>query len=295
MKKLGYLSSASDDQVFQPQKDAFIAGLQQAGYTPGQNVDVTWKFANGDFSQLSPLAIQLVQSQVDVIATVGGAISGVAAVTATSAIPVIYISGYDPNKVGLNKPNATGVNLSTTESEPQRLQHLKELAGNQKFAVLLREGGKIYDWEKALAEQAGLIVVSVPDAAPTASQIKTAFDQAKNQGAEGMIVCADPSLTNQYKEIVKLEKQFNWPCGYSWRQYPEDGGLMSFGPILSQAFTTVGIYSGRILTSGDPGGSGTPIVTLDPKKDYVLVVNKARADHFGFSIPASWTGQVVIV
>ncbi len=296
MKKLGYLSSASDDQAFKPHKDAFIAGLQQAGYTPGQNVDIAWKFAGGDYPKLQTLANELVQAQVDVIATVGGAVSAWYAVEATHTIPVTFISGYDAKKLDILKyGNATGVNLATTESEKDRLGHLKQLAGdNRTYAVLLRQGTAVYEQEVIVAQQAGLVAVSV-SGNPSRNEIQGAFNNAQQQGANGIIVCADPSFTSQYKTIVQLEKQFNWPAGYSWRQYPEDGGLMSFGPILSQAFTTVGIYSGRILTSGDPGGSGTPIVTLDPKKDYVLVVNKARADHFGFSIPASWTGQVVIV
>src|SRR6266545_3524850 len=95
MKKLGFLSSASNDQAFKPLVDAFLAGLAQAGYTDGQNVNIIYKWANRRYEDLPGLAAQLVQAQVDVIATTGGAVSAWYAVQATHTIPVTFISGYD--------------------------------------------------------------------------------------------------------------------------------------------------------------------------------------------------------
>jgi putative tryptophan/tyrosine transport system substrate-binding protein len=291
MKVIGFLNSASDDIAFAKHVEAFRNGLKENGYVDGQNVQVISRWAEGDYASLPKLAADLVNSQVDLIATTGGTVSALAALKVTKTLPVLFVSGFDPGKAGLLKfGNATGVNVSTTQSVPERAQLLRQLVPKAaKIADLLRPKTFVYEREKEQAKKAKLIVV---EAKSGEDDLRQAFANAVKQGAGALMVCADPYFTSQYQQIVALAREFSLPTAFAWRQYVEDGGLMSFGPRLSDAYFQIGAYAGLILKGIKPGA----LRVQEPKADeFELVVNGKTARTLNVEIPKGFDRRIEVI
>jgi putative ABC transport system substrate-binding protein len=140
---VGFLNSATAD-TWVPFVAAFRAGLAEAGYVEGRSVAIVFRWADGDYGRLEPLAAELVALRVSVIAATGGLIAARAALSATQTIPVVFSSGADPARRGIvasfSRPggNATGINLTTSELMPKRLELLRDMVpGARDFAFLL--------------------------------------------------------------------------------------------------------------------------------------------------------------
>jgi ABC-type uncharacterized transport system substrate-binding protein len=145
--RIGFLNSGMQD-AFADCVTAFKQDLNQAGYVDGTNVDIEYKWAEGDYRRLGRLPGELVDAEVDVIAASGGVTPAKAAQDATSTIPIVFVCGFDPAdpRVGLVKNltnpggNATGVNIFNTELLPRRRELLSELVPDTEVALLLNPG-----------------------------------------------------------------------------------------------------------------------------------------------------------
>ncbi len=290
MKVIGFLNSAPRGAHFDPHVAAFRAGLKESGCVEGQDVKVIFKWGHGKYADLPKMAADLVKRKVNVIATTGGTVSALAALKATKNIPIFFVSGYDPRKAGLLKTsNARGVHVSTTESVPKRLALLRQLAPKaKKVAVLLRPGTYVYKREKELAKKAGLIVVE----ADRQSDFRNAFASAIKKGAGALIVCADPYFTSHRKKLISLAAANRLPTAYPWREYADEGGLMSFGPNLVDAYRHVGIHAGHFAKHDRHRGKR---VKKHKHSNFELVVNKAVAKALNLTIPRRWSGKVETV
>jgi putative tryptophan/tyrosine transport system substrate-binding protein len=283
MKAIGFLNSGSPSP-FTKYFEVFRQGLEDTGYIEGENVEIIPRWAEGDYGALQSQAAELVARGVKVIAATGGLVSALEAVKATAKIPIVFLGGVDPAQVEFVKgtkgppPNATGVDTSTTASVPERLAKLRELAPNAtKVAVLLRPGTLVYESEKDQAVKASLEIVEASDE----SQYEPAFALAVKKGANAIIICADPSFTNMRQKLVALAKHFKLPAAYSFRPYPEAGGLMSYGPILRKAYRQVGEYTGKILNGMHPGE--LPVVVMQIA-DFEEVINSSTAKGLGLEL-----------
>lgn len=291
MKTIGFLNSASK-RTFKGFSAAFRHGLQEAGYSEPEDVKIIERWAGGEYDRLPQLARELVDRNVDVIATTGGTVSAHAAMKATKRHPILFVSGYHPVKAGLVKRggNATGLHVHTTESLPKRLAAIRELVpGAKKVAVLLRPSNAfVYRREKEHAKKAGVMVVE----ARTDKDLKKAFASAVKKSADALIVCADPHFTTHRKKIVQLAAAHKLPTAYPWREYVDEGGLMSFGPSLTDAYRQVGRYAGQIL-----GGAKPSSLRVHMKKvsDFELVINGKTAKGLGLAVPQklSARGEVI--
>src|SRR5262245_58931758 len=144
MKVIGFLNSASPGP-FSPFVDVFRQGLKDSGYVEGENVEIVFRWAKGNYADLPKLAESLVKRGVDVIVTTGGVVSAQEAMRATDTIPIFFVGGFNPAKIEFvarikgHMANSTGVNVHTTESVPWRLRELRRLVPQAKKAgTLLR-------------------------------------------------------------------------------------------------------------------------------------------------------------
>jgi putative ABC transport system substrate-binding protein len=279
---IGFLNSV-DPNAFKQLVSEFHKGLKKSGYVEGKNVKIEYRWALGDYERLSDLAKELVDMKVDVIATTGGLVSVRAAQKATTTIPVLFISGFDPVKLGLvgslNRPggNITGVSVYTTELLKKRLEVLRELVPDAtKVAMLLNPNTVIAPIETAdmIAATKALGLELVLLNAATAADLDAVFASAAKQNVSAMLGSADPFFTGQRKKIASLAAKYAIPTGYPWRVYAAAGGLMSYGPSIGEAYYNIGAYAGRILAGEKP--SVLP-VQLPTKFDLVINLKAAKA------------------
>ncbi len=287
MPVIGFLNSRSESTV-EPLLKVFLKGLEETGYVEHRNVDIEYRWADGDYRRLPDLAADLVRRNVAVIAATGGLVSAQAAKAATSSIPVLFIAGFDPVKEGLAKSmgrpggNATGVSVYTTELASKRLDLLKKVLPQlSKLGVLSNPRSISAEIEKSDLEKAApnvkvqLLFVD----ASTGDELGKAFSEVVQQGAEALIVSADPFFTDQLEKIVELAAVYHLPASYPWSQYAHAGGLMSYGPPLTWAYQQIGTYAGKILNGDKP--SEMPIHL---PRDFELVINGKTAKSLGLSL-----------
>jgi len=283
---IGFLSSAS---VSGPIPNAFHRGLNEAGYFLDQNVIIRTHQAEGHYDKLPALAADLVGRQVKLIVAAGGLVSARAAIAATPTIPILFIAGFDPVKLGIvssfSRPggNATGVSIYTSELLGKRLSLLLELVPRvERLALLINAGNVVSEFEvkdmEVVAAAAGLRLIVV--AASAKEGIEAAFASAADQNADALLVSADPFFSTRRRRIVALAAHYRLPAAYPWREYVEAGGLMSYGPTLMEAYHQIGLYAGRILKGEKPGDLPVQV----PRK-FELVVNLGTARSLDLEVP----------
>ena len=286
---IGFLSSASyvaPDRELTPK--GFRNGLKEAGFVAGHNVTIEPFLADGHYERLPALADEMVRRQVNLIVAAGGIASAQAAKAATSSIPILFIAGFDPVKVGLvsrfNRPggNATGVGIYTTELVRKRFDFLRELLQHlSTVALLVNPLGpaaniEIEDME-GVARASGFRLLALQ--ASDADSVVTAFASAARDRADGLLISADPFFTTQRRQIVALAARHGLPVMYPWQQYPEIGGLMSYGPDLMKAYHQLGLYAGRILKGENPAEMPVRVPNT-----FELVINETTAAALGIKI-----------
>jgi putative ABC transport system substrate-binding protein len=279
---IGYLSSGSP-RAFSKFLKAFQQGLTEAGFVDGRNLAIEYRWAEGHLDELDTLAAELAADRVAVIAATGGLRSVQAAKKATSTIPIVAVLGFDPVQLGLvesfNKPggNITGTSIIANELGPKRLSLLYDLdARIQKVALLVNPASLNTDMEiqsvSAAARNAGGRPFVALKAA-SSSEIDAAFAAAADQGVQGIILNPDPFFTTQRSRLIALAASHKIPVVYSFREFVDDGGLMSYGPSLALAYRVAGIYAGRILTGIKPGDLPIEIPT---KFEFVINLKTAK-------------------
>jgi putative tryptophan/tyrosine transport system substrate-binding protein len=288
MPVIGFLSSLSSAAVARPVV-AFLQGLKEAGYVEGQNVAIEYRWADGQYDRLPALAADLVHRQVTVIVSVGGEPPALAAEGATSTIPIVFMVGRDPVRLGLvasvNRPggNATGVNLFITEMEAKRFGLLHELVPTvTTLGVLMNP--KTAEAETQLSEvQAASRTLQQRIEVVNASneiEIDAAFAALAQSKIGAVLVGADPFFNNRRDLIVSLAARYAIPAIYPLRDFADSGGLVSYGTSLTDAYRQVAIYTGRILKGEKPG----EIPIVQPTK-FELVINLKTAKTLGLTVP----------
>jgi putative ABC transport system substrate-binding protein len=289
MPVIGFLSarSAADSARVMT---AFRQGLSDAGYADGRNVVIEYRWAEGRYDRLPGLAAELVSRPVAAIVTAGNG-AAVAAKTATSTIPTVFIVGTDPVEDGLvtslARPggNITGVTLVTSELGAKRLGLLREVvpAANV-IAVLLNPSSPTAQRQSRDMEAAahsisqGIILLNASDD----REIEKAFSTLAQRQARAMVAMPDPFFNTRRHRIVALAASHAIPTIYDSREYALAGGLMSYGTSYSDTYRQAGIYAGRILQGTKPGD----LPVLQPTK-FELAINLKTAKALGLTVSSS--------
>jgi ABC-type uncharacterized transport system substrate-binding protein len=286
---IGFLNSASPDPAARL-LEGFRRGLNEGGYVEGRNVTIEYRWGEGQVARLPELAADLVRRKVSLIAATGGIVSARAAKSVTSTVPILFISGPNPISDGLvtsfNRPggNFTGVAVYTSELMPKRLQLLSELVPRAAtVALLVNPTDVAHDTDIRYLEDAtrtrGQQTVVVN--ASTESEFEPAFVSAVQQRADVLLVSANAFFTDRRSQIVALAARHAMPAGYPWRQYADAGGLMSYGPSITDAYRLIGRYASRILKGEQPSDLPVQMPTR-----FELIVNLKTAKTLGLSVPA---------
>jgi putative tryptophan/tyrosine transport system substrate-binding protein len=266
---------------------AFSESLGESGYVDGKNLAIEYRWAAGQYDQLPELAAELVARPVALILAGGGDRSASAAKAATSTIPIVMIAGADPVREGLvsslNRPggNLTGATLFSSEMESKRLSLLHEAVPAAKtIAVLFNPTNQYAEQMGDVRETAHRIGVELTifDAS-SESEFTGAFATMSEQKAGALLVGADPFFNSRRAQLIELAAQYRIPAIYQWREFALEGGLMSYGTVLADAYRQAGNYAGRILKGEKP--DDLPVV--QPTK-YQLVINLKTAKALGLEI-----------
>ena len=263
--------------------------MRDTGYVEGESIGIEYRWANGDYDRLPGFASDLLQRNVLVLVAVGGDSSPRAAKQATSTVPIVFGMGGDPIQAGLvasfNRPggNATGYTLLTNEMEPKRIGLLHELVpGASLLGALINPSfppaaRQLEDIENAIRsiKQNLFVARAVND-----QDLETAFPSFVQQKAGAVLVAASPFFDTRQDRIVALAAQYRLPAMYHFRQYAVAGGLISYGPSLTESYKQAGVYAGRILRGAKPAD----LPVLQPTK-FEMVINQKTANALGFAIP----------
>lgn len=270
--------------------DAFHKGLAEAGYIEGQNVKIEYRWADGHYDRLPELAADLVSRNVAVIAA-AFSIAAEAAKSATSTIPICFVVGVDPVKLGLvtslNHPggNATGTVILSASIGSKRLGLLHDLLPTLKTIALLVNPVSRFVAEQQSADlqsaagSFGLRIVRLN--ASTESEIETAFAAMVEQQVGALIVAPDAFFHERTEQIVALAARNAIPAFYDRRDIVVAGGLMSYGPDMPEIFRQLGTYVGRIVKGNMPN----ELPVIQPTA-FTYVINLKTAKALGVTFPS---------
>jgi putative tryptophan/tyrosine transport system substrate-binding protein len=286
---IGYLNSASPE-LYAAMTLALRNGLKEVGYTEGQNVAVEYRWADTHVDRLPALADELVRRQVAAIVSTGGVRSNAVAVAATKTIPVIFITGTDPVKLGwvqsLNHPggNVTGVSFLSNGLEAKRLGLLHDAIPHVvRVGILLNpENPTSQQQTKDLTDAGQALGLTLQFARVTReSDIEPAVSSILQNGAQGVVVATDANFINWREQLLALIARARVPAIFHEREFAVRGGLMSYGASFNEAHRLAGIYAGRIL-KGDKVGD----LPVQRSTRVEFVINLATAKSLGLNIPS---------
>jgi putative ABC transport system substrate-binding protein len=289
MPVVGFLHPASAHAAGD-QLRAFHQGLKEAGFVHGENVAIEYRWADNRTDRLPALAADLVRRRVAVIATVGT--SALAAKAATTTIPIVFVGGEDPVKLGLvaslARPggNLTGINWLGGELAAKRLELLRQLVpGATRVAVLVNPAiatlTEITLRDVETAARAMGLQIQVLNA-DTSREIDAAFEIIGREQPDALIVGPGPFFNSRRVQMAQLAARYAVPAIHTTRLEAEAGGLMSYGPSVTDAYRQVGAYTGRILKGAKP--ADLPVVQ---SSKFELVINAQTARMLRLTVPAT--------
>jgi len=281
------MSARSPDDTG-PVLQAFLKGLGESGFFDGHNVTIEYRWARGEYDRLPAFAAELVQRRVNVLVATGGNASALAAKNATATIPIVFVAG-DPVRHGLvqsfNRPggNVTGAVVATTDMDQKRLSLLHELVPTVPLiGALLNPSSPGQENQLPELEQAArtigrrLLVAK----ASNDEELNAAFVLLLRQGIGALLVAADPYFDTRRDRIIAFAAQNRLPNVYHFREYAFAGGLVSYGPSITDAYRQAGNYTGRILKGEKPAD----LPVLQPTK-FDFVINLKTAKALGLTVP----------
>jgi putative ABC transport system substrate-binding protein len=282
--RIGFLSQQSGrTSLF---SRTFTEAMQELGYVEGKNLTIEWRLTP-DREKLTAFAAELVAQTPDVIVT-GGGPAVRAALQATRLIPVVMGFSGDPVGTGLvpslSRPggNLTGFSFMAPDLSAKRVEVLAEgFPKVRRVAALWDPQDPVYALELERTETAarGLSITLLPVPARAAGELETAFAQMAAAGADGLIVFAHSLTLANSHSIIDLANRQRFPTLYGLREYVLDGGLIAYGPRITESFRRAAFYVDRILKGGKPAD-----MPVEQPTKFELAVNLKTARALGVTI-----------
>jgi ABC-type uncharacterized transport system substrate-binding protein len=285
---IGFLTSGSTSSLNKDWIAAFKRGLGASGYVDGENVTIDYRGADDQYDRLDRLAAEFVRDQVAVIIAAGGPVSALAAKRVTKTIPIVFTTISDPVKSGLVDGlahpggNATGTAGLTSELDRKRLELICQINLNARVVGVLvnpkRPGvdANLRDMREA-AEMLGVEVI-FQNAGPE-DPLDAAFERFAERRVDALVITADPFFNFRRSQVIALAARYAMPAIYQWRDFVVDGGLMSYGPSIADAYYQTGVYAGRIIK----GDSPADLPVMQPT-NFELVINRKTAKSLGIEV-----------
>jgi putative ABC transport system substrate-binding protein len=285
---IGFVGGTSPDAYVDAQFAAFRNGLKEAGFVEGQNVAIEFRWAEGQYDRLPNFAAEFVRRQVAVILA-GSLPSALAAKDKTSTIPIVFVMGADPVKLGvvasLNRPggNATGISQYYGALGAKRLELLRELVPSASVIAIISNPKNpnaedhlddVQTAARAIGQQTDVFRASSED------EIDAAFAGLVRLGDGALLVADDPLFSVRRNQIVALAARHAVPTIYYARDFAAAGGLMSYGSGAGDNYRLAGIYVGRILKGAKPAD----LPVIQPTR-FELVINLKSAKGLGLDVP----------
>jgi putative tryptophan/tyrosine transport system substrate-binding protein len=268
---------------------AFHQGLDEYGYVEGQNVAIEYRWADDDPDRLLELAADLARRQATVIFAAGFPAAR-AARTATSTIPLVLLTGSDYVQAGivgsLSRPagNITGVALLDDQLTAKRLGLLRELVPQATTVAYLtpdlRVGTASDMLHDMLAAASTLGQQLVTAEARSESDFEPAFGTFVERGAGALVVGSAALFNSNSDKLAGLAMRYRIPAIYPFREFAWDGGLISYGANIPDAYHLAGRYVGQILKGAKPAD-----LPVQQSSRFELVINLKTARALGLAVP----------
>jgi putative ABC transport system substrate-binding protein len=265
-----------------------MEALGNLGYRKGQNLVVYERYADGNIERLPVLANELVQLQVDVIATQTTP-AALAAKRATSTIPIVSVTGGDAVGSGLvaslARPggNVTGLSFLGTELAVKQMEILKQIAPAAVRLALIANPGvppEVNFFREMERAGPGLGVHVRFVAVQTSADYQAAFAAITQDHVDGLVVAASILTHDRWRDIVDLAARNRRPAIYAFRRFTDAGGLVSYGFDPSDFFGRAALYIDKILRGAKPGD-----LPVEQPTKFELVINLKTAKALGLTIP----------
>jgi putative ABC transport system substrate-binding protein len=260
--------------------------MRDLGWVYGEQFVTEPRGSESKPERLPGLAAELVRLQVDVIVAAGFALTAVK--QATSAIPIVMAAASDPVESGyvqsLGHPggNFTGLSFQAIEATGKRLELLMELVPAAAPVAVLWHRADAADWPaaEAAARKRGwkLLSLEIRDV----SEIEAVFKAAKDGGAGAVIVFAASVLYAHARRVAELAAKSRLPAMYGLRPYVEAGGLISYGPDITDIWRRAAVFVDKILKGAKPAD-----LPVEQPTKFDLVINLKAAKALGLTVPQS--------
>jgi putative tryptophan/tyrosine transport system substrate-binding protein len=293
MPAVGVLSNGAPADK-QDYMSAFLQSLSDSGFVDGQNVRIDYRYANNQVEALPALAADFVRERVAVIFA-SSTDAGVVAKAATSTIPIVFAGGAAPSRFGftdnLNHPggNLTGVSFLELQTVAKRLEVLHETVPNATLFGLLTNSAVAQTDQDIKVGQDAARALGIELRALNAGnerEIDDAFARLTEWQAGGVVIQGSNYFTAEARRLGGLAARYKIPGIFNVRDFPDAGGLMSYGGVPVDAYRIVGNYVGRILKGEKPGD--LPVQEITQVK---MIINLKAAKALGLTIPLPLLGR----
>ena len=267
---------------------ALQEALAARGYIEGQNLTFEYRSADGENANFGELARDLVNLNVDVLVT-RGTPAALAAKAASSTTPVVMAAAGDPLAIARDRVrpamNLTGFGASVADAEGKRIEVLKQLlpkVGRVAALLNLSNPSRRAEWNGIEASARSIRITAQVLDTRSAADIEQSFDAASHWNADAMIVGSDTVMQTHQDLVVKLAAAARMPAIYTFRDFVDAGGLVSYGVSLPDLYRRAADYVDRIFKGAKPDE-----LPIEPPLKLELVINRKAATAIGLIVPES--------